>query len=111
MPPAYDFAIKEADTYSTWGYTLRDRNGDPIDVSGATGVNLTVQAPDGSTAVDGKAATIEDGPNGVVSYTFTEADLTAAGGHKAEWEIEQSAGVFQYVPFDDYLTVFVEETL
>ena len=111
MPPRYDFAIKEADTYSTWTHTLTDRDGNPIDVSSATGVSLTVRAPDGSVAVDGVAATIEDGANGVVSYTFADADLTTAGGHDAEWEIEHSTGVFQYVPFDDYLTVYVADTL
>ena len=111
MPPEYDFAIKEADTYSTWEHTLEDRDGNPIDVSSAAGVTLTVRAPDGTVAVDGATATIEDGTNGVVAYTFADADLTTKGGHDAEWEIEHSSGVFQYVPFDDYLTVFVEDTL
>ena len=111
MPPDYDFALKESDVFSTWEHTLEDRDGNPIDVSAVTGVSLTVRAPDGTVAVDGAAATIVDGPNGVVSYTFSEADLTTAGGHDAEWEIEHSTGVVQYIPFDDYLTVYVADTL
>ena len=111
MAPEYEFALKEGDTHSTWEYTLEDRDGNPIDVSGANGVALTVVAPDGTKALDAVAATIVDGANGVVSYTFTEADLTTEGGHDAEWEITHAASDVEYVPYDDYLTVFVESNL
>lgn len=107
----YDFAIKDKDIYSTWERTLTDRDGNAIDVSGAVGVSITVVAPDGTVAVDGAAATIVDGPNGVVSYTFADTDLTQAGGHDVEWEIEHSTGVFQYVPFAGYDTVLVSDNL
>lgn len=111
MPPEYDFAIKEKDTHSTWEFTLEDRDGNPIDVSGANGVALTVVGPDGSTAVDAATATIVDGPNGIVSYTFADGDLTTEGGHDAEWEITHATSDVEYVPYDDYLTVYVESNL
>jgi hypothetical protein len=111
VPPTYDFALKEGDTHSTWEYTLEDRDGDAIDVSGANDVRLTVVAPDGTKALDAVSATIADGANGVVSHTFADADLTQAGGHDAEWEIEHAASDIEYIPYDDYLTVFVEDTL
>lgn len=111
MPPTYDFALKEADTHSTWEYTLEDRDGNAIDVSGVNAVRLTVVAPDGTKAVDAASATLADAPNGVVSYTFADGDLTQAGGHDAEWEIEHGASDIEYIPYDDYHTVFVEDNL
>lgn len=107
--PTYDHARKESDTHRQWQYTLRDEDGNAIDVSGAVGVELYMRAPDGTLAVDGQAATIVDGANGVVGYTFSSSELAQTGGHEAEWAIEHSTGVYEVVPYADNLTVFVAD--
>lgn len=101
---------KPSDDHSKFTFTLRDENGDAIDVSAVTSVDLYVDAEDGTSAVDGAAATIEDGANGVVSYVFGPTELTSAGTYSAEFVINRGTGTsYQHVPGDRNLTIDVIE--
>lgn len=110
--PAINHTRKPSDDHSKFSYTLRDGDGNTIDVSGATSVNLYVDAADGTTAVDAQAVTLEDGANGVVSYVFGAAELDTVGTYYAEFVINQGTDttpVYQHVPADRNLTIEVRE--
>ncbi|MFC6825675.1 BppU family phage baseplate upper protein [Halopelagius fulvigenes] len=101
---------KPSDDHSKFSYTLRDRNGDPIDVSSATSVDLYVDAEDGTAVVNGAAATLEDAANGKVSYVFGSAELDAVGTYYAEFVINRGTGTsYEPVPQDRNLRIEVRE--
>ena len=101
-----DHTRKVNDDHATWMQTLTDVDADLTTVSG---VDLYVEAPDGSTAVSGAAAEIVDADT--VSYTFAAGDLSQSGSHKAEFHVNYSDSTVEIAPQDGYFSVQVLEDL
>lgn len=92
---------KPGDDETPIQYTLRDRNGDAIDVSSVTAVDLWVDAPDETAELSGVATTnVTDGTDGQVQYTPASGDFAATGDYPFEFVIEYGDGSFQVVPHD-----------
>jgi hypothetical protein len=76
---ANTFITKPNDDHSKWSYTLRDRDGDTIDVSSATAVDLYVDDSDGNAEVSDQTVTDEDFSAGEISYVFGSSELDSVG--------------------------------
>lgn len=105
------FELKSGDTNATLRYTVRDRDGNPIDLSSVTGVVFSMDAPDGSSVVSDASATIESAADGEVSYQFQAGDTATTGEHTAEFKVNYSDGTVSYHPYDHDITVDVEEAV
>lgn len=101
-----DHTRKVDDDHATWTQTLDDVD---ADLTTVTGVDLYVEAPDGSTAVSGTGAEVVDADT--VSYTFAAGDLSQSGSHNAEFHVNYSDGSVEIAPQDDYFTVQVVDDL
>ena len=55
-----------------------DANGDPLDISGATSLQIAIQQPDGSQVLK-PAAYVTNGIDGQIYYVTTATDLLEAG--------------------------------
>jgi nitrogen fixation protein FixH len=96
---------KPNDDHSKWSYTLRDRDGNTIDVSSVTAVDLFVDDDQGNAEVNGQSVTDEDFANGDISYVFGSNELDADGTFTGEVVINRNSGTtFQHVPHDRNLT-------
>ena len=85
---------------------------DPVtypDLSSATSpkfIMVAAGAPDGTTPKVSATATIYDGPNGKLRYSWQGTDTDTAGTYRAEFEVVIS-GRKQTFPEDGYLVVNV----
>lgn len=101
-----DHARKLDDDHTTWTETL---DGTDADLTTVSGVDLYVEAPDGTTAVSGTGVTVDDADT--VSYTFAAGDLSQTGGHKAEFHVNYSDSTVEILPEDGYYSVRVLDDL
>lgn len=99
---------KPNDDHAKWSYTLQDRDGNDIDVSSATAVDLYVDDSDGNAEVSDQTVTDEDFSAGEISYVFGSSELDAVGTYVGEVVIDRS-GVFEHVPHDRNLNFQVVE--
>lgn len=84
--------------------TLKDRDGTPIDLTGAS-VRFLWRLQ-GTTSAQSKAATLVVPSAGEVEVNLTPADLPTAGVYDAEFEITANGHVIS-VPSDHYLMIRV----
>lgn len=73
------------DTSPDQTHTCLDESGNVVDVTGST-VRFHMQDSSGTVKVDAAGA-VDDGVNGVVSYTWTASDTDTAGFFFAEFEL------------------------
>lgn len=108
--PATTHYRKPSDDHSKWTFTLRDRDGNAIDVSSVTAVDLYVEDDSGTTVITDQSVTFEDAANGVVSYVFGTNELDSAGTYFAEFVIDRGSGsTYEHVPHDRNLRIEVPE--
>lgn len=101
-----DHERKLDDDHTTWTQTL---DGTDADLTTVSGVDLYVEAPDGTTAVSGVSVTVVDADT--VEYTFAAGDLSQTGGHNAEFHVNYSDGTVEILPERGYFDVQVDEDL
>lgn len=111
MPQA-DFTVRQGDDF-TIADTLKDANGDPVDIAGAT-VTLTWTPIQGATAEinaavasNNQAGDGADGSKGTVSYTGDPADSAVEGYKLAAWTVTYTDSTVQTFPNDGYILVHV----
>lgn len=106
--PAISHTRKPSDDHSKWTFTLTDRDGNAIDVSSVTSVDLFVDDEDGTAVISDQSVTLEDGANGIVSYVFGTTELDSPGTYYAEFVIDRGTGTtFEHVPHDRNLRIEV----
>lgn len=106
-----DVYITQGDTGPNLVSTLRDSNGDVVNLTGAT-VRFLMTARGGSTLkVNGSASIVGDATGGVVSYAWQSADTDTAGDFNAEFEVTFSGGAKQTFPNSRYLRIQVKPQL
>lgn len=108
---AYDFVTKRGDLEPPLEATLENADGTPKDLSTASGVDFHMADPDETTAKVDKDATITDGVNGQVSYSWDSEDVDTTGEFEAEFEVIWSDGDTETFPKDGYLDVRILDTL
>lgn len=104
------FNIKQGDTRPLLKAVLEDGNGDPLDVSGASGISFRMRKADGtphSYKVSKAAALTTDGTDGAVEVTFTAVETNEDGEFYGEFVINWGSSNFQTMPSEGYITVFV----
>lgn len=94
--------IKEGDLYPPVETVLRDGNGDPVDLTGATVTFSMTAYGESVRKVDGAAVTGDTGgaldATGVVEWHPTADDVDTLGTFKATWRVAYPSGKPQTFP-------------
>lgn len=103
-----DFYLKKGDRLPIIECVLKDGNGAPINLTGAT-VKFRM-ATTGAVEVFETSATVVSATEGSVSYSWGATDTTTAGEFLGEW-IVTSSGLTQTVPNGSELRIHIRETV
>jgi uncharacterized protein YfaS (alpha-2-macroglobulin family) len=103
------FTIRQNDTSPSLQATLKDFEGTPIPISGAT-VQFHMKSIDGTLKVD-QQMTITDADNGVVQYDWQSGDTDTQGSYYVEFEVTYSDGSIETFPNKGNLSVVVTKEL
>ena len=82
-------------------FHLKDFNGNPININGASGIKFKVQKKGESVLKFEGDMTVVDGPEGEVKYTVESGNFDEVGKYYAEIETTFEDG--QKITFDDIL--------
>lgn len=102
--------ITQGDTYPPLTATLRDPDGDPVDLTGST-VRFSVRTARGALLVDRAVCTISDAVAGAVSYQWSALDTVNPGDHYAEFEETHVDGKIVTYPNDTPMLVIIRPQL
>lgn len=103
--------VKQHSTLPAFSTIVRDANGDPVDLTGATGAIFRMHLiGDATTVATGPADIVEPGA-GEVSYEFDAADTQIAGGYLAQITVTFPGGGVYTFPYNEYYLVIVEPDL
>jgi len=100
------FYIKQNDTSPAIQATLKDVDGNVVDLSGAT-VRFHMRKQGSTTAKVDAAATIVDDVGGIVRYNWTSANTDTVGTYQAEFEVTYVDDTVETFPNATYLKVKV----
>lgn len=104
------FYIKQNDTSPAIRATLRDGDGDVINLTSAT-VRFHMR-PIGSTTVKVDAAgTVVTPAGGIVQYSWSEEDTDTVGAYQAEFEVTYLGGSVETFPNDGYIRVEITDDI
>lgn len=101
-----DYYIGEGQTYPAIGATLKE-SGVAKDLTGAT-ATFSMKNKWGVTVVDSASASIDDEPNGIVSYTFTAAQTADPGLYYGHFEVDFGSGSTAIWPQSDQKYLVIE---
>ena len=105
------FYLKRNDTTPAIRATLKDGDGNVINLADAT-VRFHMRAIDSATAaVDAAGSVVSPAANGVVEYAWDAADTTTAGMYSAEFEVTYSDGSIETFPNSDYIRVEIVDDI
>jgi YD repeat-containing protein len=105
-----DYYAKRNDTGPTWTDTIKDVNGNAVNLTGAT-VKFVMRPQSAVAPTTNAAATIVTPASGTVSYTPTAQDTATAGIYMVEWHITAAGGGLTTYPTDGYLEASIEEDI
>ena len=94
-----DFYIKQNDTSPAIQSTLKDSDGDPVDLTDAT-VKFHMVDNDGEVKINTSdhVSIIGDPLSAVVKYEWQPDDTKDKGIYEAEWEVTYSDGIIETFP-------------
>lgn len=108
----HDFVIKQDAISPNLDAVLKNQDGDPVDLSGAT-VRFRMRAADADSRQVDSPATITDAANGEVQYGWSDGDTDTVEHFNAEFAVDYNGGTGnnfdpnEYFPSDDYLIIRV----
>jgi len=79
--------------------TFTDEDGNALDISDASSVNLVVGDLDGSTFITKSMSFVSDGSDGQVKFSFNSGDITVSGYYDAVIQVNYSDGRRSSKPF------------
>ena len=99
------FYIKQGDTTPALKATLKDGDGNVINLTDAS-VRFHMRAIDAtSSTVDAEGSVVSPATGGVVQYAWASGDTATAGMYSAEFEITYGDGSIETFPNNDYIRV------
>jgi hypothetical protein len=105
------FYIKQNDTSPKIRATLKDGDGDVINLEGSN-VRFHMREVGGTTTVTDAAATIvSPASGGVVQYAWVVADTDTVGSYQAEFEVEYGDGSIETFPNNGYIRVEITDDI
>jgi hypothetical protein len=102
-----DFSIGQGDRRPILTATLTQA-GEPLNLTGASGVVFRGRLQDGTTAFTG-SCTITGASTGDVSYTWGASDTATPGLYICEFVITWSTGVTQAIPTHRRATLLITD--
>jgi len=98
------FYVKQNDTSPSMLATLKNADGNAVDISGGT-VRFHLRQVGADSALVDSAAVIVDGVGGIVRYDWLASDTVSVGSYQAEFEVTYSSGAIETFPNDGYISV------
>lgn len=95
-----DFFLKVGDRLPLFRVTLKDGNGDAVDLTGCTVAFSMREQGSATKKITAAAATVITAASGIVEYTWAALDVDAAGTYLCEWRVTTGAGKVQTIPND-----------
>ena len=103
------FDIKRNDTSPSIAGTVKDADGNAVDITGSS-VRFHMLDKDDVVVVDA-AATIVSAANGQVRYDWQAADTDVAGAFKGEFEVTYSTGYIESFPNTSHIPIRIFKDL
>jgi hypothetical protein len=104
-----DFHLKAGDLLPALTAALKDGNGSPIDLTGAT-VTFRMRKRGATALTVDAAASVVSAAAGTVRYDWLSGDTDTHGLYDAEFRCELTGGR-ETVPNDRYITVRIQSVL
>lgn len=103
------FTIKQSDTSPSLQATLKDANGNPVNLNGCT-IRFHMKSLSGAVVVD-QLMTIVNAAGGVVRYNWQPSDTDEAGTYYAEFEVTYSDLSIETFPNTDNIAIVITPEL
>ncbi|QCW03575.1 BppU family phage baseplate upper protein [Natrinema pallidum] len=94
-----------------WQATRGRLNPEPVDLTDASSVRIYLQNQETGDLLVNAEAEIVDATNGELRYEFAEGDTVQTGENHAEFVVNYTDGDGETFPSNDFLVVWVDETL
>lgn len=108
----HDFVIKDGATEPALVATLRDDDGNAVDLTGAS-VDFRMKQASADTRQVDASCVVTDADQGEVTYEWSDTDTDTVGHYNAEFAVDYSGGsdYDEYFPSDEYLSIRVMASL
>lgn len=103
------FYMKQNDTHPKMLASLKDGDGDPIDLTNAS-VRFHMRTLSGTTVVNAVAA-IVTAATGLVRYDWQAADTANVGTYQAEFEVTYPDNTVETFPNSGYIRVQITDDI
>lgn len=105
------YIIKKGDTLPWLRATLRQGNGDPIDLTDAEVIKFIAKSKGTPPKVINKTVLVIDAASGLIEVSWSSSDTDTAATFDCEFEITWDPGFLQTVPNDGYFTIVISPDL
>lgn len=105
-----DFHITQNDTAPAIEATLKDSDGNAVDISGGS-VTFHMRAKGETTTKVNASAKIVDSANGKVKYEWASGDTDTFGMFDAEWEVKYSDGSIETFPSNGFTEISIRKEI
>jgi hypothetical protein len=102
-----DYTIKRGDTKVALKAIL-ERNGTPVDLTGATVLFYMRAKSGGAMKVDGGSVYSPDPTTGEVWYVWEDADVATVGDYLGEFRVTHADGRFETFPSQSYVSIEIK---
>lgn len=100
-----NFTTKRNDTRAAIKATLKNTDGTPVNLTGAT-VQFIMARSNGVVLIN-RQAVVQDAPNGMVWFVFEPGETAEAGTFRAEFQVTYLDGRIETFPNIGYITVSI----
>jgi hypothetical protein len=107
---SFDLSIRQGDITPPLSATIRDPNGNPVDLTDST-VTFVMRRPSAQAPAVNATATVNNPLVGSVQYLWAPADTAASGLFAGEFHVTDGSGNTYTWPNQGYLDIDVESSL
>ena len=104
------FFVKQNDTSPKLAATLKDGNGQVVDVTGAS-VRFHMAKLNSSTVITDASTTVTNGSAGTVEYAWTASDTASIGTFRGEFEVTFPTGLIETYPNSGYISIQITDDI